>query len=191
MASRLFKILESKHDKITLVLILLLASGIGLLSLELRYRGRFYPGIVIGEETVSGKTYPEALERFKQKYEELAQGGLTLNVAGEKGTKAVKIPLSRTGLTADSLVEYFSLGSPEETLTRAYYWGRQGSLIQMIKERLLLFSRCHGDLPIRPPPRSSSARASSCAGLLLRPSPSAARRSRAPCSASRCRAACG
>lgn len=122
--------------QIIIAVVLLFVSGIGFL--EAHYLDRFYPGVTIGKISVGGKSYDEVFQSFKIGADALTENGLQFTFEGAKGKREVKIPLSRTGLTADNLVEYFSLGSWEADIRQAYEWGRAGSLPRRIAEQTWL-----------------------------------------------------
>lgn len=115
---------------------LLVISGIGFF--EIKYQGRFYPGVIIGAESVGGKSYAEVFKSFQVKAKQLTESGLRLIFEGEKGRREVRVPMSRSGLTADNLVEYFSLGNWEDDIRRAYEQGRTGWLPRRIFEQVQL-----------------------------------------------------
>lgn len=107
---------------------------------EFEYRDRYYPGVAIAGEPVGGKTYNEVFQGFKAKSDALSKNGLTLVLEREKDKKEINIPVSSSGFTSDILVEYFSIGDLQGVVSRAYSWGRQGSIIQRFKEQIASIS---------------------------------------------------
>lgn len=122
------------------IILTILALGLGVFGVifELTYSARFYPGVVIAGELVGGKSYEEVYEYFKNKSENFSKNGMLLIFEGERGKREVKVPISASGLTSDRVVEYFSLGNWEETILKAYGWGRDGFWPIRIKEQLTL-----------------------------------------------------
>lgn len=120
-------------------LAVLIVAVLAITWLELSYVGHFYPNISIGGEFVGGKLYDEVVSRFTVASGQLNADGLKLIFHGDKGMRALQIPSSISGLTPDTVVEYFSLGDWEAVVREAYEWGRRGSLFRRIKEQLTLF----------------------------------------------------
>lgn len=108
----------------------------GVMFFESRYLDSFYPGVSIGGESVGGRTYEEVFADFEKRAHELTRDGFAIVFSGERGEKKVQVPLATAGLTADILVEYFSLGNWEETIGRAYKMGRSGSSLKQFKDKL-------------------------------------------------------
>lgn len=112
-----------------------------LVSFEIKYNDRFYPGIFIGSESLNGLTYNEALNHFKEKALEIQKDGLTINFETSKGIQKINIPISTTGMTSDNSVEYFTLDEWENDLNEAYAWGHETNLFNRFKNQLsLLFT---------------------------------------------------
>ncbi|MFZ2072651.1 MAG: VanW family protein [Minisyncoccia bacterium] len=112
-------------------------------AFEIKYTNRFYPGVFVGGEKVSGQTYAEAFNHFKEKSEELKNNGLSVNFENLKGiNKKVNIPMSVSGLTADNSVEYFTITGWEDDLQKAYKWGRGINVFRSSAQQfILLFTR--------------------------------------------------
>ena len=106
---------------------------------EVSYKNKFYPGVILGKESVGGLTYEDAYKKTKGIADQLSQSGLRLIFEGEKGEREVRVPSASAGLTTDNVVEYFSLGNWEKKLKEAYAWGRSGSIFQKISEQSRLF----------------------------------------------------
>jgi vancomycin resistance protein YoaR len=119
---------------------------------ELKYSDRYYPGVMIAGESVSGKTYGEVLQEFKTKSDVLLKSGLTLvfenGPKGDLGKTEINIPATTTGFTPDILVEYFSIGDLQGTVSSAYNWGRKGTVIQRLEEQFDLISGKDFNSPI-------------------------------------------
>lgn len=103
---------------------------------ELNYRGKFYPGVAIGGAHIGGMPFGEVMAQLGERAEVLTTNGLTLALRGSKGTREVKVPAFAVGLTPDNLVTYFSLGAWEETVLRAYAFGRSGAPWMRAAEQL-------------------------------------------------------
>lgn len=95
-------------------------------AFEYRHSDRFFPGVSVAGIPAGGKTYEEVREYFSVKAGELAKNGLELELVGKSGERKIKIPIESSGLTADTIVEYFSLGDWEGTIDAAYDFGRNG-----------------------------------------------------------------
>lgn len=122
-----------KKKKLILLVVAITLIG-SWLFFESAYKDEFYPGVSIGGVPVGGKTLVEVLGYFRNE-EKVMQGvGLRVGFLNGETAKKIKIPMSVTGFTADSLLEYYSLGDWKETVTRAYEFGRSGSLWRKFKE---------------------------------------------------------
>ncbi len=117
---------------------------------EMAYSNRYYPGVMIAGESVGGKTYDEVSQELKTKSDELLKNGLSLVFETENGKKEIHIPIAITGLTSDTLVEYFYIGDLKETASDAYDWGHKGTVMQRIKEQLTLLSGKNFNSPVSP-----------------------------------------
>ncbi len=116
-----------------------MASGILLaVAFELQYANKFYPGITINGEPVSGKTYQQVAAEFEEKTEALQKKGLTLVFQSQTQKTEITIPATATGLTPDAVVEYFSIGPAQEDILHAYNFGRTGGIITRLKNQLSL-----------------------------------------------------
>lgn len=123
---------------------------------EFRYSDKYYPGVTIAGESVSGRTYEDVSQEFKTKSDALLKNGLAL--VFKRGyeeipdSKEINIPATTAGLTADILVEYFSIGDLQGNISQAYDWGRKGTIMQRVKEQFNLISRKNKefDLPVSP-----------------------------------------
>ncbi|MEK7640802.1 MAG: VanW family protein [Patescibacteria group bacterium] len=136
-----------KHTAGVLVSILLVF--VGWVFMESQYIGRFYPGVAIAGEPVGGKTYTEVFIDFKNRAEKLTVDGLRITLISSNGEKKMHVPMLISGLTADNLVEYFSLGDWEEATEEAYKFGRSGPLLvqPMHKLSALIFGS-NFELPV-------------------------------------------
>jgi len=101
---------------------------------EYTYRGQFYPGISIGNISISGKTYTEVTTLLEDRGKVLTDTGLHLNFLDGGTTKEIVIPISAPGFNPDKSFEYFSLGEWRKTVDEAYRYGRTGSFWQRTKE---------------------------------------------------------
>ena len=102
---------------------------------EYTYRDKFYPGTIIAGNLVSGKSYQEVLNYFREKSDLIGKNGITFNIEAEKGTKQVQFTIFSKGLTTDKVVEHFSTDDWEKTLKDAYLVGREGSFWQKTSEQ--------------------------------------------------------
>ncbi|TSC83260.1 MAG: hypothetical protein G01um101419_90 [Parcubacteria group bacterium Gr01-1014_19] len=136
-----------KHTAGVLASILLVF--VGWVFLESQYIGRFYPGVAIAGEAVGGKTYAEVFADFKNRTEQLTIDGLRIALTSSNGEKKVHVPMLISGLTADNLVEYFSLGDWEEVTEKAYKFGRSGPLFtQPLNKLSALIFGTNFELPV-------------------------------------------
>ena len=121
---------------------ILLPILVGVMALgffEIKYHDKFYPGVFVAGEKVSGETYLEAFNHFREKSEELKNNGLSVNFENFKGIKKkVNIPMSATGLTSDNSIEYFLINDWENDLQKAYSWGRNPNVFKSSIEQLTL-----------------------------------------------------
>ncbi len=111
---------------------------ISYLTYDAKYGDKYYPGILIGDKAVAGKTYEEALDYFKSRGDTLEENGLALTIEGQNGVREIKIPMFSDGLTPDVSVEYFGVANLEESIKKAYEWGHTGSLFHRFKEQLAI-----------------------------------------------------
>ncbi|MES2023862.1 MAG: VanW family protein [Patescibacteria group bacterium] len=117
-------------------------------SYEIKYSYRFYPGILVGGESVGGMTYDEALNHFKEKADELRKEGLNLRLESSKGIQQINIPMLATGLTSDNYTEYFSIDNWEDNLRQAYQWGHGINILDDIREQsVLIFGNKNFNFP--------------------------------------------
>ena len=118
-----------------LMLLTTLVVTLGFVSFfEYTYRGQFYPGISIGNISISGKTYTEVTTLLEDRGKVLTDTGLHLNFLDGGTTKEIVIPISAPGFNPDKSFEYFSLGEWRKTVDEAYRYGRTGSFWQRTKE---------------------------------------------------------
>jgi vancomycin resistance protein YoaR len=135
----IFGLNKSKLLKILIPTLLLICV---IIFFEIRYHNKFLPNILVGGENVSGQTYVEALNHFKEKAKGLERNGLNINFEGSKGKKKINIPMTTAGLTADNSIEYFTLDDYESDLKEAYNWGHNKNIFYLLKEQLrLLFGK--------------------------------------------------
>ncbi len=132
-------------------------------AFEYSHRDNFFPGVSVAGVPTGGKTYEEVRKYFEVKAGELAKNGLELELAGKNGTRSIKIPIESTGLTADNIVEYFTLGDWEETVQRAYDFGRNGFWRGAAGQLMLLAFKKNFDFP-------AAAREGAVSSLLARES---------------------
>lgn len=95
-------------------------------SFEYRYSDKFLPGVSIAGVPVGGKAYDEVLKYFSDKADAISGNGLELVLASKSGDRKIKVPAESSGLTADTVVEYFSLGDWKGSINDAYDFGRSG-----------------------------------------------------------------
>lgn len=110
---------------------------------DAKYGDKFFPGVYIAGEKMSGQSYEEALVYFKTKSDVFFENGINISFSGEKGTRGVNIPMFSDGLTADVSVEYFSIGDLEGAIKEAYDWGHSGSFFERLSEqaRIIFFKK--------------------------------------------------
>ncbi len=94
---------------------------------EYHYRDRFFPGVVIGGESLRGIRYQDVIERVTRVGEGLALDGIHVVIKSRSGDKTIIIPERSTGLTPDVVVEYFSVGDSEKVVDEAFALGHTGS----------------------------------------------------------------
>lgn len=104
------------------------------LFFEYTYHDRFYPGVSIGDISVSGKTYTEVVTILEDRAKVLTDTGLHLKFLDGGTTKEITIPISAPGFNPDKSFEYFSLGEWRKTVDDAYRYGRTGSFWKRTKE---------------------------------------------------------
>lgn len=127
---------------------MLASIGVLGLSYEQQYRGRFYPGVILGGIDVGGKSYGDARALFERRAGEFAEHGLDFIFERGDKQKEVRVPAFIAGLTPDNLVVYFSLGNWAATIRDAYAFGRTGSLWRRGTEQFgALVSRKNIDMP--------------------------------------------
>jgi vancomycin resistance protein YoaR len=125
-----------KRGRIALFVVLGLVIIAGsIVSFERAYSARFYPGTRIGTMPVGGKTLAEVTAHFESEATMLSTTGLRLNLESSGGIKKVTIPIAAQGLAPDKSFEYFSLGDWQSTITRAYAYGREGSIAHRFIEQ--------------------------------------------------------
>ncbi len=115
---------------------------------ELQYPDTYYPGVMINGRHVGGMTRQEVAEDFKATADALQKNGLTLILEGQNGTTEITIPASASGLTPDTVVEYFSIKDPAESIAKAYEWGHTGTIAQRVKEQAALILGKNFDAPL-------------------------------------------
>jgi vancomycin resistance protein YoaR len=110
--------------------------------LEVKYKDRFYPNILIGDVKVGGLTKDEVSKIFSEKMSLLEKTGLELSFDTTKDTHKVTIPIFYTGLTADTSVEYINLADPQITIDEAFDFGRKSSFLKNTTQKsTLLFKK--------------------------------------------------
>ncbi len=136
---------------LTLIVLVVISVGLLGLSYQLHYRGRFYPGVVLGGEAVGGMAYGDVVKLFKNRVDMLSDKGFALVFENTKSQKEIKIPAFVSGLTTDSSLSYFSFGDWKGATWQAYEFGRTGGPWRRIPEQLyaLVFGR-HLDMPGTP-----------------------------------------
>ncbi|PIR87334.1 MAG: hypothetical protein COU11_01130 [Candidatus Harrisonbacteria bacterium CG10_big_fil_rev_8_21_14_0_10_49_15] len=123
-----------------LILFLVLV-GAGVAVFEYQYVGRFYPGVQLAGENISGKTYSEVADKVRQVVERLEKDGIVLVVETAGSSHVVSVPQTSVGLTSDTVVDYYSVGDWEATLAKAYQRGRSGSLLEHVRQQAWLIIR--------------------------------------------------
>lgn len=126
----------------------LLAFLICILGFEYHYSDRFYPNTYIGDVSVGGMTYREASDRITPALEDAMKNGVDLQFTRETKSRLINIPASVTGFTADTVVEYFSVGNLDDALQAAYQRGREASLAdRLLSKTSSLFLKKTVQLP--------------------------------------------
>ncbi|MHB9019870.1 MAG: VanW family protein [Minisyncoccota bacterium] len=115
---------NKKNSVIAIIIIFIL-----ILSFEYYYSDKFYPHIFINNIEIGGMTLSQAREKIIIPIENIKTNGFNLEFIRGNNIKKVNIPLALTGFTSDTVVEYFSIENTEETIRKAYEWGREPSLI--------------------------------------------------------------
>ncbi len=110
-------------------LICIAAAASSLARSDFEHRGHFYPNVYIGDEPVGGKTFEEVREKMGRVAADLNSKGIRVVFHGKEGAREINIPISAQGLTADLVVEYFSLNDWQSAAEKAYAWGRSGSVL--------------------------------------------------------------
>jgi vancomycin resistance protein YoaR len=139
------KIYSPKKWLLVLFVVLFLIID-SILIFEFIYANKFYPGILINNVPVGGKTYGDIMYHYNTEAAVLKDAGLRINFSDGGGTKEIHIPLSAQGLTPDKSFEYFSLGDWEKPIQAAYQFGRTGSFDRRVREQLSLLSNKKFDL---------------------------------------------
>ncbi len=132
--------------------------GVSAFIFENTYADTFYPGVVIGGEHVEGKTYSDVVAEIGHKIKTLEDSGFQVAILGAKGVLNIHIPMQDSGLTSDTVVQYFSIGNWESSVQTAYEWGRSGGMLQNISRKIgLFFGGKEFNLPISANPEAIKA----------------------------------
>lgn len=135
MQSKIAKFyLDHREALVEILILIVIFAGV----FEIKYYNRFYPNVFIGEEAVGGKSYKEVLENFKRQENIIRESGLDLVFFRNGASKIINVPLNSSGLTADTVAEYFYLNDSEETVRAAFKLGRSGNLFKRLWEQLSL-----------------------------------------------------
>ena len=116
--------------------IFLIVGLIAFAIFEFNYVGRFYPNVFIGTKNVGGQTFEEVLKKLQEADQLLSNKGISIEVQTKNGPRTIKIPRFSQGLTADSVVEYFSTDNWQGALFQAYTYGRAGSVLSRFWQHL-------------------------------------------------------
>ncbi len=127
-----------KKHLIVILVLLVIGAGIGIGVFERAHTERFFPNVLLGGESVGGKTYDEVLSRIKLVGESLKTNGLQLIVPTGNTTTTITIPQQSVGLTPDVVVEYVSLGDYEAAVAEAFAFGHSGGFWRQLREQLSL-----------------------------------------------------
>lgn len=114
------------------LLVLILGLGTGVMAFENTYKQRFFPGVVIGEISVAGLTYTQALDSIEPKLLELESTGLHF-VSGE--TELI-IPATVEPVDPGTGERILFSVDPDATVEAAYTIGRSGSFIYQLGEQI-------------------------------------------------------
>lgn len=126
----------------------LIGALVFLVAYNWRYSDRFYPNTYVGSIPVGGLTYKEASAKILPALEVLKKGGLSADFIKEDSARTLNIPQSATGFTADTVVEYFSIGDAEKVLESAYGRGREFPLLYRWSSKLsALFKKKEFPIP--------------------------------------------
>lgn len=121
-----------------------------LVDFEIKNNNLFYPGVFVAGESVGGQTYEEALSYFKEKIDVLEKEGVNLKFENlNQVKKVVNIPITSSGLTSDSSIDYYTIGDWETELKNAYKWGHGLNIFQSLGQQLtLLFTHKNFNFPV-------------------------------------------
>jgi len=99
------------------------------------YSQKIYPGVLIGDTVLSGKSLTQARNILNQKIDQLSQDGITFQCS-EKEIKILPvINKSPTGDIVDILIDF----DIEKTISQAMPTGRSDNLIQDMIDRSYMF----------------------------------------------------
>lgn len=144
-----FLILTRKHVLVIALTLLIIGVTIGIGVFEKAYQNRFFPNVILGGESIGGKTYDEVLSRVKLVGEALKMNGLQLVLSTDRATTTITIPQQSVGLTPDVVVEYVNLGDYEAAVRHAFEFGHSGSIGKQLRQQLsLIFMPEEIELPV-------------------------------------------
>jgi len=117
-----------------LIFFVALAAGV-VTVFELHYVGRFYPGVVFAGVKVGGMDFLSAQDRLASVVDELESEGIVIVLKVKEASYLINVPMSVSGLSSDTVVNYFDVGGWQKELIRAYEVGRGGSLLKRAREQ--------------------------------------------------------
>ncbi len=117
---------------------------------EIKYKGKFYPGININNTFVSGKNFEEIMGMYSSKIDKISFEGIKIIIKRKEGEKEIRIPMYASGKNPDEVVEYFSFGDWKNTIKKGYEYGRTGGTIGQLFQKIsiLFFKPKNFNLPV-------------------------------------------
>ncbi|MDQ5949640.1 MAG: VanW family protein [Patescibacteria group bacterium] len=133
---------KKSYFKVGVFLVVCLLAGIiSLIVLQLKYKDRFYPGIYVGNVYAGGLTEAEVATIFSERIASLEADGLSVYFDMGEEERKITIPVSYTGLTSDTSVEYLTIADWQSTVNEAFTYGRSPSFIKNSAHKISLLFR--------------------------------------------------
>src|SRR3989344_1810474 len=102
-----------------------------ILFLENYYRNRIYPGVIIGNMDMSGRTLDEAQALIDARYEEISKNGITFFYDQKK----VNVPIEVFGNDPDLSRTIISFDT-KKTVQAAYWYGRDSKFLYNVASKI-------------------------------------------------------
>lgn len=112
------------------VIMLLLGTGVALA--QNAYKQKFYPGVKIGDVSVAGLTYTQALEKIEPGLLELETSGLQF----QSGDTTLTVPATLEPLDPGAGEKTIFSVDADATVAEAYSVGRRGNFIYQLGEQI-------------------------------------------------------